>query len=217
MRLVRERLLGRLLDKRAISQEDCLLRRVLESRESYRRSGHGGQRRVAAQAALLAEQGRPPPACEILRVAERGGSGRAGKLGLSQAQLFLRARGKRSGCGCAHQMLQESGHALVVLSVDPPLERAMQIRDVLVRAMNKEYSWLRAAEILGVTPRGLRRMRQRTAKPVPPRAGTPPRALVHHVCPSSLAGSAARTSARSSGLPPPPRGPAPPAAAPPTR
>lgn len=45
----------------------------------------------------------------------------------------------------------------------PPtaLERAMQIRDVLVRAMNKEYSWLRAAEILGVTPRGLRRMRQR--------------------------------------------------------
>lgn len=45
----------------------------------------------------------------------------------------------------------------------PPtaLERAMQIRDVLVRAMNKEYSWLRAAEILGVTARGLRRMRQR--------------------------------------------------------
>jgi transposase len=40
-------------------------------------------------------------------------------------------------------------------------ERAMQIRDVLVRAMNKEYSWLRAAEILGITPRGLRRMRQR--------------------------------------------------------
>jgi transposase len=45
----------------------------------------------------------------------------------------------------------------------PPtaLERAMQIRDVLVRAMNKEYSWLRAAEILGITARGLRRMRQR--------------------------------------------------------
>ena len=35
----------------------------------------------------------------------------------------------------------------------PPtaLERAMQIRDVLVRAMNKEYSWLRAAEILGLS------------------------------------------------------------------
>jgi len=45
----------------------------------------------------------------------------------------------------------------------PPtaLERAMQIRDVLVRAMNKEYSWLEAAEILGITPRGLRRVRQR--------------------------------------------------------
>jgi hypothetical protein len=45
----------------------------------------------------------------------------------------------------------------------PPsaLERAMQVRDVLVRAMNKEYSWLRAAEILGITPRGLRRVRQR--------------------------------------------------------
>ena len=45
----------------------------------------------------------------------------------------------------------------------PPtaLERAMQIRDVLIRAMNKEYSWLRAAEILGITPRGLRRLRQR--------------------------------------------------------
>ena len=45
----------------------------------------------------------------------------------------------------------------------PPraVERAMQIKDVLLRAMNKEYSWLRAAEILGITPRGLRRLRQR--------------------------------------------------------
>lgn len=41
------------------------------------------------------------------------------------------------------------------------LERAMQIKEVLFRAMNKEYSWLRAAEILGITPRGLRRLRQR--------------------------------------------------------
>ena len=41
------------------------------------------------------------------------------------------------------------------------LERAMQIKEVLLRAMNKEYSWLRAAEILGITPRGLRRLRQR--------------------------------------------------------
>lgn len=37
----------------------------------------------------------------------------------------------------------------------------MQIKEVLLRAMNKEYSWLRAAEILGITPRGLRRLRQR--------------------------------------------------------
>lgn len=45
----------------------------------------------------------------------------------------------------------------------PPLalERAMQIKEVLLRAMNREYSWLRAAEILGITPRGLRRLRQR--------------------------------------------------------
>ena len=41
------------------------------------------------------------------------------------------------------------------------LERAMQIKEVMLRAMNKEYSWLRAAEILGITPRGLRRLRQR--------------------------------------------------------
>jgi len=37
----------------------------------------------------------------------------------------------------------------------------MQIKEVLLRAMNKEYSWLRAADILGITPRGLRRLRQR--------------------------------------------------------
>jgi hypothetical protein len=41
------------------------------------------------------------------------------------------------------------------------LERAMRVKEVLLRAMNKEYSWLRAAEILGITPRGLRRLRQR--------------------------------------------------------
>jgi len=45
----------------------------------------------------------------------------------------------------------------------PPsaLERAMKIKEVLLRAMNKEYSWLQAAEIIGMTPRGLRRLRQR--------------------------------------------------------
>lgn len=50
-----------------------------------------------------------------------------------------------------------------VVMLYPPsaVERAMQIKEVLLRAMNKEYSWLRAAEILGITPRGLRRIRQR--------------------------------------------------------
>src|SRR5258708_9405327 len=45
----------------------------------------------------------------------------------------------------------------------PPaaVERAMQVKEVLLRTMNKEYSWLQAAEILGITPRGLRRIRQR--------------------------------------------------------
>jgi transposase len=45
----------------------------------------------------------------------------------------------------------------------PPsaVERAMQVKEVLLRAMNREYSWLRAAEILGLTARGLRRIRQR--------------------------------------------------------
>ena len=28
----------------------------------------------------------------------------------------------------------------------------MQIKEVLFRAMNKEYSWLQAAEILGMSP-----------------------------------------------------------------
>jgi hypothetical protein len=45
----------------------------------------------------------------------------------------------------------------------PPraVERAMRVKEVLMKAMSKEYSWLRAAEILGITPRGLRRLRQR--------------------------------------------------------
>ena len=48
----------------------------------------------------------------------------------------------------------------------PPtaVERAMQVKEVLLRAMNREYSWLQAAEILGITPRGLRRLRRRMEK-----------------------------------------------------
>jgi transposase len=45
----------------------------------------------------------------------------------------------------------------------PPsvLERAMKVKEVIMRALNKEYSWLRAAEILGISVRGLRRLRER--------------------------------------------------------
>jgi transposase len=45
----------------------------------------------------------------------------------------------------------------------PPwvLERAMKVKEVIMRALNKEYSWLQAAEILGISVRGLRRLRER--------------------------------------------------------
>jgi transposase len=45
----------------------------------------------------------------------------------------------------------------------PPraLERAMKVREVILRALSGEYSWMQAAEILGITPRGLRRLRTR--------------------------------------------------------
>lgn len=45
----------------------------------------------------------------------------------------------------------------------PPLavERAMKVRDVIVRAMSGEYSWFQAAEILGMSPRSVRRWRLR--------------------------------------------------------
>src|SRR5512143_3348416 len=45
----------------------------------------------------------------------------------------------------------------------PPsaLERAMKVKEVIFRAMAGEYTWLQAAEILGMNPRSLRRWRQR--------------------------------------------------------
>jgi transposase len=45
----------------------------------------------------------------------------------------------------------------------PPsvLGRAMQIKEVILRTINGEYTWNQAAEILGITSRGLRRLRQR--------------------------------------------------------
>ena len=45
----------------------------------------------------------------------------------------------------------------------PPsaLERAMKVKEVIFRAIAGEYTWLQAAEILGMNPRSLRRWRQR--------------------------------------------------------
>ena len=43
----------------------------------------------------------------------------------------------------------------------PAVRRAMTIREVMLRAMSGEYSWYRAAEILGMDVRSLRRWRRR--------------------------------------------------------
>jgi len=45
----------------------------------------------------------------------------------------------------------------------PPsaLERAMKVKEVIFRAISGEYTWLQAAEILGMSPRSLRRWRYR--------------------------------------------------------
>ena len=40
-------------------------------------------------------------------------------------------------------------------------ERAMRMQDVILRAMSGELSWLAAADILQMTPRNLRRWRDR--------------------------------------------------------
>ncbi len=41
-----------------------------------------------------------------------------------------------------------------------PQERAMKAREVLVRAVSGELTWLQAADLLGVTPRTMRRRRR---------------------------------------------------------
>lgn len=45
----------------------------------------------------------------------------------------------------------------------PPsaVERAMKVRDVIVRAISGEYTWWQAADILGMSPRSVRRWRYR--------------------------------------------------------
>jgi len=41
------------------------------------------------------------------------------------------------------------------------LERAMKIQAVILKAMSKQISWLAAAEIIGISPRSMRRWKQR--------------------------------------------------------
>jgi transposase len=41
------------------------------------------------------------------------------------------------------------------------VERAMKIQEVILRAMSGELTWLRAADVLGMSPRSLRRWRRR--------------------------------------------------------
>jgi transposase len=41
------------------------------------------------------------------------------------------------------------------------MERSMRVRDVIVRAIGGQYSWIKAAEILGMSPRTVRRWRWR--------------------------------------------------------
>ncbi len=40
-------------------------------------------------------------------------------------------------------------------------EQAMRVQDVMLRAMSGELHWFQAAEILQMTPRNLRRWRER--------------------------------------------------------
>jgi transposase len=41
------------------------------------------------------------------------------------------------------------------------MERAMKIQDIILRAISKEINWVQAAEIIGISPRQMRRMKQR--------------------------------------------------------
>jgi transposase len=44
------------------------------------------------------------------------------------------------------------------------VERAMKFQEVILKAMSKQLTWLQAAEILGMTPRNMRRYRDRMEK-----------------------------------------------------
>ena len=44
---------------------------------------------------------------------------------------------------------------------DAAWERAMKVQDVILLGLSGEIHWFRAAEIIGISPRTLRRMRRR--------------------------------------------------------
>ena len=41
------------------------------------------------------------------------------------------------------------------------MERAMKIQEIILRAIGKKISWLQAAEIIGISARQMRRIKQR--------------------------------------------------------
>ena len=50
---------------------------------------------------------------------------------------------------------------------DAAWERAMTVQEVLLKALSGDVHWLRAAEILGWSPRTLRRWRERSNHVLP--------------------------------------------------
>ena len=66
------------------------------------------------------------------------------------------------------------------------MERAMKVQDVMLQAMAKKITWWQAAEILGITDRQMRRMRERYEEHgydglIDRRRGR----LSHNVCPGA--------------------------------
>jgi transposase len=41
------------------------------------------------------------------------------------------------------------------------MERAMKIQEIILRAISKEINWVQAAEIIGISARQMRRMKER--------------------------------------------------------
>ena len=68
------------------------------------------------------------------------------------------------------------------------VERAMKVQDVILCALSGRQSWLQVADILGVSPRTVRRLRWRYERyPSPSRAEDPSRSRRRRVRPARLA------------------------------